>query len=79
MVEMRNEYPKTAPKGERTCYRYIQTIFSADPSVICYHNPYVNGLRPDFVLFSSHFGIILIEVKDYVEENLVLIEQSGRI
>lgn len=55
---------ETRTKGERVLIKQLSEALSENWSI--FYEPLVNGVRPDIVLFSSKFGILILEVKDYV-------------
>jgi len=63
--------------GERSFYYRIEDYFSEENEVYVYFEPDINGLRPDFLLLSPKFGVIVVEVKDYLQNILKTITKSG--
>jgi hypothetical protein len=55
--------PITRTEGERKVIISIQKSLSDNWYV--YYEPTINGVNPDFVMFSDSYGILLLEVKDY--------------
>lgn len=49
--------------GERHIAEYLHSNLSDEWEI--YVQPFLNGSRPDFVLLSQEYGIIIIEVKDW--------------
>ena len=52
---------ESATKGEHTCYNYLKTIFTTKTNCYCYMEPQIGDKRPDFLLLSPEFGIVIIE------------------
>ncbi|MHA1371168.1 MAG: UvrD-helicase domain-containing protein, partial [Promethearchaeota archaeon] len=67
----------SATPGERQIHAFLEGMFRHDPSVYCYFEPYIHGGSPDFVLFGPEFGVVTIEIKDYMEERLVEVASTG--
>jgi superfamily I DNA and RNA helicase len=63
--------------GERSFFYRIEDFFSEDDNVLGYFEPELNGFRPDFLLLSPNFGVIIAEVKDYLKKSLKTISKSG--
>lgn len=74
---MLNKPPPTATIGERMFFNRVERIFPGNNSVAGYFEPDVGGLRPDFVLLSPDFGVMVVEVKDYSPTKLLTITKSG--
>ncbi len=52
-------------EGEIFLLEFLETQFQFADQVEVYFQPCFNGDRPDVVLMSPHFGVIIIEVKDW--------------
>lgn len=50
-------------KGEWTLIEFLRD--NLDDSYEVYYNPYLNGDRPDVLIMRRHFGVMVIEVKDW--------------
>ena len=75
---MLNKPPPTATQGERSFFNRIEYLFEENNNVISYFEPDIGGLRPDFILLSSKFGVIITEIKDYSPDYLINIHKSGK-
>ena len=75
---MLNKPPPTAMQGERAFYNRIEYFFEENNNVFSYFEPDIGGLRPDFILLSPKFGVIITEIKDYSPDNLINIHKSGK-
>ena len=75
---MLNKPPPTAMQGERAFYNRIEYFFEENNNVFSYFEPDIGGLRPDFILLSPKFGVIIVEIKDYSPDNLINIHKSGK-
>ena len=74
---MLNKPPPTATIGERMFFNRVERSFPSNNSTIGYFEPEIGGLRPDFLLLSPHFGVVVVEVKDYSPTKLIEIAKSG--
>jgi superfamily I DNA/RNA helicase len=63
--------------GERSFFYRIENYFAKESDVYVYFEPDINILRPDFLILSTKFGIIIVEVKDYFHKTLKIISKSG--
>ena len=59
-----------APDGERKIYSLLDRGFRTDPNVAIYYEPFLIDEKPDFLIISKDLGVFVLEVKDYLEENL---------
>lgn len=57
-------------EGERYIAEYLESNLSDEWEI--YVQPFLNGCRPDVVLLSPKFGVIIIEVKDWDLKNYFL-------
>lgn len=69
--------PSTATDGERAFYNRIEQIFSEENHIIGYFEPDIGGLHPDFLLLSPKYGVIIVEIKDYLDDYLKAVPKSG--
>ncbi|MFX1276470.1 MAG: DEAD/DEAH box helicase [Promethearchaeota archaeon] len=74
---MLNKPPPNATPGEKSFYNRLKIFTEKNPHVIGYVEPYLGGLRPDFLILSPKFGILIAEIKDYFAEFLKTISKSG--
>jgi hypothetical protein len=51
--------------GEGRFYRFLEAAAKPDHKYISWYAPNVEGMMPDFVLFSEESGLIVFEVKDW--------------
>ncbi len=75
---MLNKPPPTATLGERSFSNRIEYIFGENNNVISYFEPDIGSLRPDFILLSPKFGVLIVEIKDYSPNYLINIHKSGK-
>ena len=52
-------------EGERQTYRFLEAVAKPDARFLCWYLPDVQGLEPDFILYSQQNGLIILEVKDW--------------
>jgi len=78
MANFLSKPPSIATKGERLFYNRIESVFAEQDHLICYFEPYIGDLHPDFVLLSPKYGIIIAEIKDYSGEYLTAVSKSGK-
>ena len=62
--------------GEKKLYRILKLAFDNETDVRCYYEPIIGDDCPDFVLLSPAFGVVVFEVKDYLEYNLVAVSKG---
>jgi len=58
-----NRFHNKLTSGERHIAEYLHSNLSDEWEI--YVQPFLNGSRPDFILLSQEYGIIVIEVKDW--------------
>jgi superfamily I DNA and RNA helicase len=54
-----------ATDGERQFYRFLEGVAKPDSTHIAWYTPDIHGNETDFLLFSTHAGMIVFEVKDW--------------
>jgi hypothetical protein len=57
---------KFATAGEGRFYRFLQDSAKPDTQCVAWYAPAVEGLEPDFVLYTPETGLVVFEVKDWV-------------
>lgn len=77
MADFLSKAPETATAGERAFSNRIEKVFEKENHLLVYFEPEIGGLRPDFLLLSPKYGILLVEIKDYLEDYLKVIAKSG--
>jgi superfamily I DNA and RNA helicase len=60
-----------ATDGERQFYRFLEGVAKPDSTHIAWYTPDIQGNEPDFLLFSTHAGMIVFEVKDWSLEQIL--------
>ena len=51
--------------GEQRFYAFLRDAIKPDSECLAWYSPSVNGLEPDFVLYTPKEGLIVFEVKDW--------------
>jgi superfamily I DNA and RNA helicase len=74
---MLNKPGLSATSGEKSFYYRIEHISSLRDDIIGYTEPAIGGHRPDFLLLSPKFGVLIVEIKDYLAEFLKTIQRTG--
>jgi len=57
--------------GEKIFYRFIEQAGKPDSKYMCWYIPDVKGEEPDFIVFCEDIGLIIIEVKQWVLEQII--------
>ncbi len=56
--------------GEASCYRFLAQVAKPDDRYTVWYVPQVDGVEPDFILFSPDLGLLVLEVKDWYLEQI---------
>ena len=56
--------------GERTFYGFLRDALKPDSQCFAWYSPSVDGLEPDFVLYTPEVGLVIFEVKDWLLEQI---------
>jgi hypothetical protein len=56
--------------GEASCYRFLAQVAKPDDRYTVWYVPEVDGVEPDFILFSPDLGLLVLEVKDWYLEQI---------
>ncbi|MCG8207886.1 nuclease-related domain-containing protein [Tenacibaculum finnmarkense] len=62
-------------EGELHLLKFLDN--ELDDSFEVYFNPYMNGDRPDIVIMRKGYGVMIIEVKDYILDAYELDERKN--
>lgn len=57
--------------GEGDVYRFLRDTAKPDERFWAWYSPDVNGLEPDFILFSRDLGLVVLEVKDWAIDQIL--------
>ncbi len=57
--------------GEETVYRFLQKAARPDKDFLVWYSPDIEDREPDFILLSPDSGLIVLEVKDWLANQLV--------
>ncbi len=60
-------------EGEKETFRFLREAARPDRDFICWREPPIGskGKKPDFVLFSNRFGLLVLEVKDWSIDQII--------
>jgi hypothetical protein len=61
-----------ATQGEKVVFRFLRESARPDSDIIGWYEPAIGeqGREPDFVLFGSHQGLLILEVKDWLADQI---------
>ena len=54
--------------GERRFYQFLRDALKPDSQCLAWYSPSVDGLEPDFVVYTPEVGLVVFEVKDWLLE-----------
>ncbi|GGG18374.1 DNA helicase [Lysinibacillus alkalisoli] len=66
--------PAKAMPGERLLFTTLKKYLNDD--YIVYYEPQIKGSRPDFVIIGPMLGIVVLEVKDYLEQTIMYLNAN---
>ncbi|MBY9005337.1 MAG: ATP-binding domain-containing protein [Candidatus Lokiarchaeota archaeon] len=75
---MLNKPSQNATQGEQSFFRRLENYLSKNSDIIGYYEPHLGGYRPDFIMLSPLYGIIIVEIKDYFSKKLLNITETGQ-
>jgi hypothetical protein len=58
-------------EGERAVFRFLQRCANPSKEWTCWAQPNVKGQEPDFLLFSVKHGLLVVEVKDWLVQQIL--------
>ena len=63
---------ENATAGERTVFRFLHEATRPDADFIGWYEPAIGeqGREPDFVLFGNQHGLLVLEVKDWLIDQI---------
>lgn len=64
-------------QGEGDTYRFLQRAARPDADFFTWYSPDIEDREPDFILFSPDSGMIVLEVKDWLLEQIVEADQKS--
>lgn len=56
--------------GERRFYQFLRDALKPDSQCFAWYSPTVDGLEPDFVVYTPEVGLVVFEVKDWLLEQI---------
>lgn len=63
--------------GERRFYNFLRDAIKPDSQCLAWYSPSVDGLEPDFVLYTPEVGLVVFEVKDWLLEQIQEADQRS--
>lgn len=59
-------------EGERKVFRFLREVARPNADFIGWYEPAIGeqGREPDFVLFGNHHGLLVLEVKDWLIDQI---------
>lgn len=57
--------------GEETVYRFLRRAARPDAAFLAWYSPDIEDREPDFILLSPDSGLIVLEVKDWLAEQVL--------
>ena len=78
MAKFLSEPSENATSGERSFSYRLETYFEMEKDVLIYFEPNIQEMRPDFLILSPRYGVIIAEIKDYSGKRLKTISKSGK-
>ncbi len=57
--------------GEGTVYHFLKSLALPDEDFLAWYSPDINKREPDFILLSPDCGLIVLEVKDWVIDQII--------
>ena len=68
---------KFTTSGERRFYNFLRDAIKPDSQCLAWYSPSVEGLEPDFVLYTPEMGLVVFEVKDWLLEQIQEADQRS--
>lgn len=65
------ENPVTRTQGEKEVIECCKMALS--DSWYLFYETFISGVRPDLILFSEYYGILIFEIKDYIDSSILYI------
>jgi hypothetical protein len=65
--------------GERDVFRFLREMARPDQDFIGWYEPLIGeqGREPDFVLFGNHLGLLVLEVKDWLIDQIEEVDSQN--
>jgi thymidine kinase len=60
-------------EGEKVFYRFIETAARPDSKYMCWYIPDIKGEEPDFIIYCEDVGLVIIEVKQWVKNQILML------
>ena len=65
--------------GEEATYSFLQRTARPDGKFLCWYAPDIEEREPDFILLSPDCGLVVLEVKDWLIDQLLEDRKSTRL
>jgi hypothetical protein len=66
-----------ATAGERRFYQFLCDALKPDSQCLAWYSPSVDGLEPDFVVYTPEVGLVVFEVIDWLLEQIQEADQRS--
>ncbi len=64
--------------GEEATYSFLQRTARPDGKFLCWYAPDIEDREPDFILLSPDCGLVVLEVKDWIIDQLLEVDGKSR-
>lgn len=65
--------------GEEATYSFLQRTARPDGKFLCWYAPDIEEREPDFILLSPDCGLVVLEVKDWLIDQLLEVEDRKSV
>jgi hypothetical protein len=63
--------------GERRFYQFLRDALKPDSQCFAWYSPSIDGLEPDFVVYTPEVGLVVFEVKDWLLKQIQEADQRS--
>ena len=67
---------KFTTDGERQVYHFFTSVAKPDIDYIVWYSPDIQGKEPDFILYNDTVGLVILEVKDWSLEQILVADRK---
>ena len=64
--------------GEEATYSFLRRTARPDDKFLCWYAPDIEEREPDFILLSPDCGLVVLEVKDWLIDQLLEVDGIGQ-